>query len=423
MSGMPDDQGVEPAARGDRSRGARAGRSSRRCEGDRERPARYHRAGAERRRRATWARSSAGRADGGGAAHVARVTARGTAKSGRSSISGRTLTCSGTRWGARGTDRAALTGFEARFVVNPETDFVEERFRPGERLWTRIGGREAALTIASARVQNGRPVIAFAGLSRLEDVEPLAGLELRVPEDTLQPSSPVLLRASARRVHGRDGRGACSWASGGGRSRRQSAGGGQTGEELLIPLAVEICVEIDVAARSDSDRAARGTAGSERARVAGRGGCTSGRGAGWSAARHEVRHRDDLSADGRGRPRGGGDRPGNRAGALDIQVHDLRDYHDRSSPQRGRCALRRRAGDGDEAGAAGAGRRGHPGAARGSPTRWSCCRRRAEVHAGRGGADERAAASRAALRPIRGDGRTRPRRWWPPRSSRLAITC
>ena len=42
-------------------------------------------------------------------------------------------------------------GLRGQVVVNPETDFVEERFRPGERLWTRMDGREAALTIASAR--------------------------------------------------------------------------------------------------------------------------------------------------------------------------------------------------------------------------------------------------------------------------------
>ena len=37
------------------------------------------------------------------------------------------------------------------------------------------------------RVQNGRPVVGFEGFARIEDVERLAGLELRVPEETLQP--------------------------------------------------------------------------------------------------------------------------------------------------------------------------------------------------------------------------------------------
>jgi 16S rRNA processing protein RimM len=73
-------------------------------------------------------------------------------------------------------------GLRGDVVVNPETDFVAERFRPGATVWTRTGGREEELTIASARIQNGRPVVGFEGLSSIEAVERLAGLELRVPE-------------------------------------------------------------------------------------------------------------------------------------------------------------------------------------------------------------------------------------------------
>ena len=142
-------------------------------------------------------------------------------------------------------------GLRGQVVVNAETDFVEERFRPGERLWTRMGGREAALTIASARVQNGRPVIAFQGMSRLEDVEPLAGLELRVPEDTLRSLEPgryyehQLVGCIVETVEG---------VVLGPVVRVEGSPGGsrlavdRMGEEVLIPLAVEICVDIDVAA-------------------------------------------------------------------------------------------------------------------------------------------------------------------------------
>ena len=81
-------------------------------------------------------------------------------------------------------------GLRGDVVVKPETDFVAERFRPGATLWTRSAGREEQLTIASARVQNGRPVVGFEGLSSIEAVERLAGLELRVPEESLQPLEP-----------------------------------------------------------------------------------------------------------------------------------------------------------------------------------------------------------------------------------------
>ena len=78
-------------------------------------------------------------------------------------------------------------GLRGQVVVTPETDFVEERFRAGATFWTRSDRGDEALTVSSARVQNGRPVIGFEGFATIEDVERLAGLELRVPEDSLQP--------------------------------------------------------------------------------------------------------------------------------------------------------------------------------------------------------------------------------------------
>ena len=81
-------------------------------------------------------------------------------------------------------------GLHGLVIVNPETDFVEERFRAGAILWTRSTRGDEQLTITSARVQNGRPVIGFEGFSSIEDVERLAGLDVRVPEQELQPLEP-----------------------------------------------------------------------------------------------------------------------------------------------------------------------------------------------------------------------------------------
>src|SRR4029078_12299758 len=81
-------------------------------------------------------------------------------------------------------------GLRGQVVINPETDFVEERFAEGATIWTRSGAGEEQLTVASVRVQNGRPVVGLEGFTRVEDVERLAGLELRVPEETLQPLQP-----------------------------------------------------------------------------------------------------------------------------------------------------------------------------------------------------------------------------------------
>jgi 16S rRNA processing protein RimM len=143
-------------------------------------------------------------------------------------------------------------GIRGQVIVTPETDFVEERFRPGATLWTRSDRGEEVLTIATARVQTGRPVIGFEGFSTIEDVERLAGLDLRVPEDALQP-----LAEGVYYVH--DLVGCVVETTSGerlGEVRRVEGGAGAsvlsvTGArgEVLVPLAADICIEVDVAGR------------------------------------------------------------------------------------------------------------------------------------------------------------------------------
>ena len=84
--------------------------------------------------------------------------------------------------------RVARThGIRGHVVVNPETDFVAERFQRGAQVWTRVADASEALTIADARLEGRRPVLAFDGYDSIEAAEALAGAELRVPESTLQP--------------------------------------------------------------------------------------------------------------------------------------------------------------------------------------------------------------------------------------------
>ena len=146
---------------------------------------------------------------------------------------------------------ARAHGLRGEVVVNPATDFVEERFRRGADLWTRSEGRERLLTIASARVQNRRPVVAFEGLSRIEDVEWLIGLELRIPEEALQTLEPGRYyehQLAGCRVETVDGTlvGAVVRVEGGPGGSRLVVHG--TRGEILIPLAAHICTEIDIAA-------------------------------------------------------------------------------------------------------------------------------------------------------------------------------
>ena len=77
-------------------------------------------------------------------------------------------------------------GIRGQVIITPETDFVEDRFHAGGTVWCKTTRGIEALTIDSMRVQKGRPIVGFDGFARIEDVERLAGVELRVPEHELQ---------------------------------------------------------------------------------------------------------------------------------------------------------------------------------------------------------------------------------------------
>jgi 16S rRNA processing protein RimM len=143
-------------------------------------------------------------------------------------------------------------GIRGHVVINPETDFLEERFAPGARLSVRSDRGEEQLRVVSSRLQGGRPVIEFEGFATVDDVQRLAGLELRVPEETLKPLDQgtyyhhqlvgcVVETAAGEQV---------------GTVRRVDGGLGGTlltvdgaRGEILIPFAVEICVDVDVTAK------------------------------------------------------------------------------------------------------------------------------------------------------------------------------
>ena len=140
-------------------------------------------------------------------------------------------------------------GLRGQVVINPDTDFVEERFAEGATVWTRSAAGDERLTVASMRVQSGRPVVGFEGFTRIEDVERLAGLELRVPEETLQPLQPgsyyehQLVGCIVETAAG-DVVGTVAAVEGGAGATRLVMRGPRG--EILIPLAVDICVDIDV---------------------------------------------------------------------------------------------------------------------------------------------------------------------------------
>ncbi len=81
---------------------------------------------------------------------------------------------------------ARAQGSRGEVIVDPETDFAEQRFRPGATLFARRGDRVDRLEVISLRFHRGRPIIGVSGVIDIDDAEALAGSELRVPRGLLQ---------------------------------------------------------------------------------------------------------------------------------------------------------------------------------------------------------------------------------------------
>jgi 16S rRNA processing protein RimM len=155
-------------------------------------------------------------------------------------------------------DDAILVGVVARthgnkgeVAVNAETDFPEERFKQGARLWSRAkDGSLDTLEVATMRMHQGRPLILFKGIGSMDDAELLAGRELRIAE----AESDTELLEEGEYFH-RDLIGCSVVTEDGDTVGEVTAVEGDRGNtrlvvksrsEVLIPLADEICT-VDVA--------------------------------------------------------------------------------------------------------------------------------------------------------------------------------
>src|SRR5437762_448974 len=81
-------------------------------------------------------------------------------------------------------------GHRGQVIVDPATDFPEERYKAGARVYVQRDGAVEPLVITAARMHQGRPVIAIEGVDTMNAAEELAGTELRVTIDALQPLPP-----------------------------------------------------------------------------------------------------------------------------------------------------------------------------------------------------------------------------------------
>ncbi len=147
---------------------------------------------------------------------------------------------------------ARAHGNRGQVIVNPETDFVEDRFQVGAELLASRGGRIDRLRVTAMRVHLGRPIIALEGVETMNDAEAMAGVELRVPVGELAPLPSGmfyrhdLVGCRVETTAGEPVGDVTSVEGELGTSRIVVAG---PGGDVLIPLAQAICVEIDIAAR------------------------------------------------------------------------------------------------------------------------------------------------------------------------------
>jgi 16S rRNA processing protein RimM len=152
-------------------------------------------------------------------------------------------------------------GNKGHVIVNPHSDFVDERFREGARFeLRRADGTRETVTVTAARVHQGRPVIGLEGVNGIGEAERYQGAELRI-----RPEEQGVLPAGQYYHHQLIGCDAVDVA--GAPIGRVVAVEGEMGQSRLvvaglhrrhdIPLAEAICT-VDLAARRITVRAPEG---------------------------------------------------------------------------------------------------------------------------------------------------------------------
>jgi len=148
---------------------------------------------------------------------------------------------------------ARAHGNRGQVIVNPESDFAEQRFRVGAVVMVGGGAEPSPRTITAVRFHQGRPVITLESVETMNDAEALAGSDLYVQASTLEPLPEGtyyrhdLVGCEVRDVQGRPiGR---VRAVDGPMDRSHLVVDGTQGE-VLIPLVAGICERVDPAARS-----------------------------------------------------------------------------------------------------------------------------------------------------------------------------
>ena len=150
-------------------------------------------------------------------------------------------------------------GNRGQVIVNPDTDFADDRFQAGRVLL--VGESCEPRKITNARFHQGRPVIALEGIDSIDAAERLTGAELKLPTSELAalPDGTFYRHDLVGcEVQDTDGRiigevAAVEGPMDGSRLVIHAPHG-----EVLIPLVADICVEVAPGERKIRVRAPEG---------------------------------------------------------------------------------------------------------------------------------------------------------------------
>ena len=147
---------------------------------------------------------------------------------------------------------ARTHGIRGDVLVNPETDFPDERFVEGRVLQLEMPGRSEPVTIASVRYHQGRPLVGFAGVDTMEAAAALIGAELKVPEAEIPPlPAGTYYRHDLVGCEVTDTKGQAIGrvtSVDGPMERSRLVIAGPRGE-VMVPMVGGICVRVDPAAK------------------------------------------------------------------------------------------------------------------------------------------------------------------------------
>ena len=145
---------------------------------------------------------------------------------------------------------ARAHGNKGQVIVNPDTDFPDERFAVGGTLL--VGDTAEPRTIESARFHQGRPVIGFHGIETIDAAEALTGAELKVPAASLPPlpqGTYYRHELVGCEVQDSEGRTIGEVAAVEGPIEMSRLVVNAKHGEVLIPLVADICVAVEPEAK------------------------------------------------------------------------------------------------------------------------------------------------------------------------------